>query len=75
MLTDQAALNKDRRTGKAPMQHRHFATIASIIAGMNPISPNAQGYKQALIEHFADELRGTNPRFNRERFIKACGGE
>ena len=26
-------------------------------------------------EHFADALRGTNPKFDRERFINAAMGE
>lgn len=54
------------------MQRRHFEMIAGIIAQLNPISPNAQGYKAALIAHFADELAKTNPLFQRDRFITDC---
>ena len=54
------------------MQRRHFELIASIIATLNPISPNANGYKEALIEHFADNLANTNKNFDRARFITAC---
>ena len=28
---------------------------------------------EALASNFADELAKDNPRFNRERFLKACG--
>lgn len=45
MLTTASAARKDARTGKATMEHRHFA----------------------------DELAGTNPRFDRKRFLAACG--
>ena len=54
------------------MTRKDFEIIAGIIAQMNPISENAQGYKVALVEHFADNLTVTNPNFDKERFIKAC---
>lgn len=65
-----AARRKDARTGKAEMQHRHFATVAAIIKDF--------GYPQErrrIAEHFARELASTNPRFDRERFIAACLAE
>jgi hypothetical protein len=70
-LTIQTALRKDTTT-KAAMQHRHFATIAQIINNrfgtMSPTSLNI------VAEAFADELADTNPRFDRERFLRACRG-
>lgn len=61
-----------RSDNNAQMQRRHFEAIATIIRKLDPISPNAQGYKQALTEHFADELGRFNSNFDRERFITAC---
>ncbi len=54
------------------MTRKDFEVIAGILAKLDPISMAAQGYKQALIEHFAEELQYTNPNFNAERFITAC---
>lgn len=31
--------------------------------------------RQRMAERFADELRSTNPGFNRARFLAACGVE
>ena len=68
MLSDKAALNKDRAFGRryaGPiMQHRHFAYIAKII--------REDGDKgMALV--FADRLGETNPNFDRARFLAAAG--
>lgn len=70
-LTSEAALRKDRTTGLSPMQHRHFATIATIIAEGSscPIERESVAYM------FADRLSETNPNFDRDRFMRACGGE
>lgn len=70
MLTAQTALAKDIRTGLSPMQHRHFATVAAIIATM-PDRPSAE----VAAHHFAAELPATNPKFNRARFLAACNVE
>lgn len=75
MLSTSAALNKDRNTGKASMEHRHFATIAAIIASMDSVHNGTHGFidiRQDVAEHFADELRATNPKFDRKRFLAAC---
>lgn len=65
-LSTEAALRKDR-LGKSSMEHRHFATVAAIIHAIED-----EGERQRMAEHFADELRSTNPRFDRKRFIAAC---
>lgn len=67
-LSEQAALNKDRRNHTSEMQHRHFATIADIIAE----SPFGAKMQRQVAEYFADRLRATNPRFDRARFLRAC---
>lgn len=69
MLKPEAALRKDKTNASSTMEHRHFATIAAIIAKM----PYPEGVRVKLAEYFADELRHTNPRFDRARFLKACG--
>ena len=72
MLTSESALRKDRTNASGPtLEHRHFAVIAEIIRAMD--EPNAlQGL---WANHFADQLANTNPRFDRARFLKACGVE
>ena len=75
MLSEKAATAKDKRTGKADMQHRHFATVATILSRITCYGPDGaistEAHKQ-LCERFADELAGTNPRFDRARFLAAC---
>lgn len=66
-LTDDAALRKDRNTYKADFQHRHFATIATILRNMDA--------DKATCERWADELAPTNWKFDRRRFLRACGFE
>jgi hypothetical protein len=62
-LKPDAALRKDLNAGKDTLQHRHFATIATILRNI--------GADTATVEAFADELRGTNPKFDRARFLRA----
>jgi hypothetical protein len=69
MLTKDSAHKKDLRTGLSDMQHRHFATVATIIRGL----PDAFGNRGEIAKWFATELATTNPRFDRRRFLLACG--
>jgi hypothetical protein len=62
---------KDMRAPKAQMQHRHYATIAAIIRDI----PNTDDLRAGIAQHFARRLTGTNPGFNKERFIAACMAE
>lgn len=67
-LTDEAAARKDARNAKATpgdLQHRHFAVIPGILKD--------QGASRETCEDWADRLRGTNPRFDRRRFLVATG--
>lgn len=68
-LTETTAFRKDRSTPPTLMQHRHFATIAAIIAKLD------DGMKFTVARHFADELAKTNPRFDRLRFVNAVLGD
>lgn len=66
-LSTKAAHRKDISTGISEMQHRHFATVATIIRAL----PDA-GLRADVAEHFADSLASSNPRFDRARFLAAC---
>jgi hypothetical protein len=66
-LTEKSALTKDQRTGLAPMQHRHYAAIAAIIATL----PDA--HRRDVAFHFALKLQSTNNAFDSRRFLLACG--
>lgn len=74
-LTERNALTKDLTMpqGKAVMEHRHFAVVADILRRYH--APADPARKAHIIEHFADELASTNPRFDRNRFIRACNAE
>ncbi len=67
-LTKQSAFRKDKTNAFAStMEHRHFATVAAIIAELGGKE------RRAMANLFADRLRNTNPRFDRQRFLAACG--
>jgi len=55
------------------MSKKDFELIAATIASFKGFDP-LQNYKlrQALAEHFANNLARTNPAFNNPRFIAAC---
>lgn len=74
MLSPEAANRKDTRTGINDMQHRHFTTIAAIIRNMRRAGDATSAFDaDRVAHHFADELRATNPKFDRKRFLTACG--
>lgn len=68
-LTTESALRKDRTNANSTLEHRHFATIAAIIAELRDED------RQAMADFFVERLRGTNPRFDRRRFMLACNAE
>lgn len=76
-LTARSALSKDRMTARydnPAFQHRHFAMIAAIIRDMARVPGNEDWEGHAFVaRHFATELASTNPRFDRDRFLRACG--
>jgi len=69
-LTVESAARKDRTSGNGSvrLEHRHFAFIAATIASM----PGDIERRIAAI-HFAHECAATNPKFDRARFLAACG--
>lgn len=50
------------------LQHRHYAFIARTIAELDM----ALATHEDIVKHFADACARTNPRFNRDRFERAC---
>lgn len=75
MLTSASALRKDRAAAPPLMQHRHFAFIASVIAEMPSHAPSLRSARQSAAGAFAQALVGSNPNFDRVRFLRACGIE
>lgn len=74
-LRDSAA-RKDRTTGaSATLEHRHFAFIAATIARMPDHAASLRTQKRSCALAFAAACATTNPRFDRARFLKACGEE
>jgi hypothetical protein len=66
-LSTHAALGKDRRDADtAKLQHRHYAAIAAIIAGLDDPA------KSYVAHRFAARLQSSNPRFSESRFLAAC---
>ena len=77
MLTPESALRKDKRQSTSPsFQHRHYAEIARIIRDMRQDGDELTGSEvDHIAQIFARELRGTNPHFDRSRFLRACDVE
>lgn len=74
MITPESATRKDKTTGIADMQHRHFSTIATIINDMRRDADSTSKFDaDRVAHHFADQLRATNPKFDHARFLRACG--
>lgn len=67
-LSTKAAASKDKSAGLGEMQHRHFATVATIIHDMAIDAAT----RETIAAAFAEKLALTNPRFDRRRFIAAC---
>ncbi len=78
-LTTQSAARKDKSTaqGVPSFEHRHFAFIAATIVNMDDLANGqtdlAKLWQGRVARHFADACARTNPRFDRARFLSACG--
>jgi hypothetical protein len=57
------------------LTRQHFELIAATIASekVKPMTDAERVRLQNLACRFADQFEANNPRFNRERFINACG--
>lgn len=54
------------------MTHKDYELIAKAVKQAGERTTGIAGVVQVAAE-LANALAGTNPRFDRERFIKACG--
>jgi hypothetical protein len=54
-------------------QKRHFEFLAAALRRARGFGPVDDGCYRAMIGHLVIDLAGTNPKFDRERFLKACG--
>ena len=52
------------------MTKKDFEAIAAILKSI-PLVPNSYG-RERVINHFCIELKKSNPKFNKDLFIKAC---
>ena len=57
------------------MTQQHFVFIADVINAMPTHSVGLRNAKATAIRNWADALARTNPQFQRETFLKACGGD
>jgi hypothetical protein len=64
------------------MTRRDFVLIAQTIRQLPSFDARDGGQNvsdvvrfDALVSRFADSLRETNPRFDRDRFVAACNGK
>jgi len=75
MLTERMRKSLARPGG---MQRRHFELIADCLSTARP-PDGALGDERCqwvhAVEVFASRLNDTNSRFNRDRFLRACGVE
>jgi len=69
-MKPETMARKDARTAETlpVFQHRHFAAIAAVFAAGQDEGP---GYSSA--HEMANMLQRSNPRFDRARFLRACG--
>jgi len=55
------------------MTHKHFEAIAQVLNNRHtPVRTTQTVTVRAIAEDLAEELSKHNPRFDKERFVKAC---
>ena len=75
MLSAKAANRKDLSAKPATMTHQHFRQIAAILRRMPTHAATLRVQRDSCIAAFAEGLSGTNPNFDRARFVAACYAE
>jgi hypothetical protein len=56
------------------MSRQHFQFLADVLKDSRPYDDTEEAaYWDRLVDRFADALHATNPRFDCDRFIRACG--
>ena len=69
----------NRRDARRPLavtlQHRHFAFIAAVLLKERPDYCDLDYLDQwrSTCRAFCEHLAATNPKFDRSRFLSACG--
>ena len=75
-LKTSSANRKDINTAArgVSLEHRHFSFIAAALASTKPESdgPELNQWNNMVLQ-FASDCRASNPRFDRARFLAACG--
>jgi hypothetical protein len=57
------------------LQRRHFQLVADILKIFYRRSDDQRSIVAAIAYQFADTFTLDNPRFDRDRFLRACGLE
>lgn len=60
------------------MTSKDYVTIARVLRDTGILAPEPDQINEdrnSLAQAFADELVKENPRFNRDKFLRACGVE
>jgi hypothetical protein len=67
-------MTKDKRTALngVELQHRHFAFIAHVISELPDHAASLRAQKASVASAFAAACKATNPRFDNDRFLRAC---
>lgn len=60
-------------SNRPTFERRHFNIIAGVIRDLERDGKLVNQWHVDCAVAFADELRSTNPTFNRARFLEACG--
>lgn len=55
------------------MTKKHFELVARVIKSMPSFAPTLRAQRASCANAFADEFERENPRFDRARFLAACG--
>jgi hypothetical protein len=55
------------------MTRKHYEAIAQVLAdARTPFNPGANQVRESIVEALARIMASDNPRFNRERFLRAA---
>lgn len=78
MSATAAGYRTTQRKGIAPMSKKHFEALAETLKAVKPepsfgFGDDATKQWKRDVEAVADRLASFNTRFNRERFLEACG--
>lgn len=64
---------KEPKRGNTEMTRKDYQLIAGVFAGIAEIIDINETVGADIAQRLADALEEENPRFNRARFLSACG--